>query len=984
MLSALLLISLFPLSSIAQSGRRRAPVPGVESAPPPPPPVTVPETTVVTSQEQVGDLSRFVLQNGMRVVINEMHAQPFATVVAYIRLTSLDAADLETARILEYALPLAGGAGPRGEIARQTAKLGGLPESSTGVDHTQFAITVPSTSVYDAIGIQAGMIQHAKFDADGVARAMKHAAIYNGEQCSDLAADSIARANRRLMAVAPDAVSAAAGDQANLVDRVAAFYTAHYRPENLIIAVAGDAPTFETLVQVERLYGQFGVNPGQGDAGSTTLQQPVTAVNTGQAQPPEPAPAATSQPALPGSEPRFSYEQRRGDVGQAIVTAAWRAPGYQSDDWPVAYLTSSLLGQGRGSLLSLSLLIDQGTVGRVESNYNAFEQSGALDIQLRLDPAVLDKAEAGLFKQTGELSAAGPRPEILALAKSRAELSFLSSSASCSGRAEMQSGLEASGQAVMLPADYVARIRAVTAEEVKLFAQKYLTMDSLSVDELLPASAQARTVDAAGFKQMILKSAPSLATTGTATIARGGTARSQPAKPAGEKPSATNGPQALNAEEQREVDSESIQPLPVKDFSTLNGPQAFVREEHSSPIVTIALLFQGGRVTEDETNSGITELMLRSIQYGTPRIAPAQMAADFDQLGADVEIVNKPEFFGLRMSVLSGNASAAMKLLRDIVEEPAFRDPDIDRARTEQITAIRSAKESAAGRAHELLLRAMFQGYAYGVSAHGVESSVAKLKPDQVREWYKQTVKIQYPLVSIAGDTEGSALVSEGVAGQFSRRDLSKSFQAKVPRSPSPSVQAESSHCQVSIATLGIPSPKAGSEDLPVLDVVAALLSSRGECFPDGTESLPGVAADVNVWVEPWLMSGAICMQVSSEAGDESRAANAFTQFAEKLASNGVAEAASQSARLVAAESYAYRLVNIRERAVEYARAVFTKHEASYVDSYAERLSKIRSIDVAKMLATYFKSGRVFVGVVHGSLGAAESHPAPKPVAPIN
>jgi zinc protease len=982
----LLLITALPGALLAQSGRRRPPVPTTETAAPPPPPVTVPESTVVTKQEQIGDISRFVLRNGMTVIVNEMHALPQVTVLAYVKLGRVEGLGLDTARALEYALPRATESRPAGAVARDIAKLGGLPASSSSVDHTVFALTVPSSGLFDALSIQADMIQHPRLDPDGVARAVQQAAIYGGERCGDPTIAGFDQVSRWMSQSGQQrGPGSNPSDWTGLGisrDRIAEFYSEHYRPRNLIVTVAGDVTTFETLVQVQRLYGQFGTAASQDTAVQKAAEQPgglpqvSPHAGTGtpanqSAAPAGPPPQSMSIPPPPLPEPQFEYEERRDEAGQAVVTVGCLAPGFESEDWPAMYVLSSLLGQGRGSLLSQTLLIEQGVVGHVESNYQISEQDGILAMQMHLSPASLDKAESGLFKQVADLLADGPRPEDLARAKSRAELSFQGSVSGYSDRATTLASLAAADRPAALPIDYIDMMRAATPDDIKRVARKYLTIDNISVDECVPSSAQARTLDNQAFRQMVLGWAPAL----KQTQAKAKTARTATKS---EKPN-LSGPQPLRPEEQQEVDIESIQPLGVRDFSTLNGPQAFVREDHSSPVVTIALLFQGGRITEDQGNGGITELTLRSILYGTPRVSATQMAGDLDRLSANVQIVNEPDFFGMTMSVLSGNAAAGLRLLRDMVEEPAFRDADIERARAEQISALRLAIDKAGERARDLLFHSLFAGYSYGFPEHGVGESVAKMKPDQVRDWYSHTVKTQYPLIVIVGDTEGSALISEGVAGQFSRRELSKAFQAKVPKNGPPSELTEARRCPVSIADIGLPGPKAGSDDVPVLDVAATLLSLSWNSFPNGSETMPPAPASVKVWIQPMLAAGAVCATLTAGAGDESRARGAFLALAQNLASKGVTEADSQSARAVASFSVVNRLTRPGDRAIEYARAVFTKHEASYVDSYPDRLSKIRSLEVARVLSTYFKSPEVFAGVVRGSSRSPKPQPAPAP-----
>ena len=134
------------------------------------------------------------------------------------------------------------------------------------------------------------------------------------------------------------------------------------------------------------------------------------------------------------------------------------------------------------------------------------------------------------------------------------------------------------------------------------------------------------------------------------------------------------------------------------------------------------------------------------------------------------------------LSVLSRNADRALKLLRDVIEEPAFRDDDVTRARLGQITSIRDARDSSLTRSRELLLQAMLPGHPYSLPPHGREEVVAALTPEPLAEWYARAIKRQLPLAIIAGDTDGSALVSSQIAEGFKRRDVDAAIQVRTPQ----------------------------------------------------------------------------------------------------------------------------------------------------------------------------------------------------------
>src|SRR5262249_32176229 len=269
------------------------------------------------------------------------------------------------------------------------------------------------------------------------------------------------------------------------------------------------------------------------------------------------------------------------------------------------------------------------------------------------------------------------------------------------------------------------------------------------------------------------------------------------------------------------------------DFSTLNGPKVFVREDHTRPEVTIAILFQGGRLSETDANAGITDLMLRVLLYGTPRVSREQAAMALDKLGADIRLINQPDYFGYAVTCLSANAGQALRLIRDMIEVPAFRDPDVERAKQEQRGFLLWARDSERERSQSLMLAAMFAGHPYGMGAQGIESSIEKLKTDDLRDWYSKSVKSQFPLAVIVGDTDGSALVSEGIAGEFKRRDLAETLKARTP-GRSPNVErTEQGECPVTVQCLGFAGPKWESTDLPALDLIRAYLNGAAGGLED-------------------------------------------------------------------------------------------------------------------------------------------------------
>src|SRR5207244_4434801 len=105
---AILAVTLLVAVAMPQSGRGRPKVPQPSSTTSTPINVSVPATTVVIKQEQAGTTSRFILHNGMTVVINEQHATPIVASVATFKAGPLVNWETDVAEALIERLILKG------------------------------------------------------------------------------------------------------------------------------------------------------------------------------------------------------------------------------------------------------------------------------------------------------------------------------------------------------------------------------------------------------------------------------------------------------------------------------------------------------------------------------------------------------------------------------------------------------------------------------------------------------------------------------------------------------------------------------------------------------------------------------------------------------------------------------------------------------------------------------------------------------------
>ncbi|MGH9822769.1 MAG: M16 family metallopeptidase, partial [Blastocatellia bacterium] len=882
----ILVVALFVAGRVdAQSGRRRTRYPQSEEPASPPPSIKVPLTTSVVKQAQHGDVSRFILQNGMTVLVNEVHAYPIAASVAYIKSTFTGSNDLMAARVLQQ-LMLRGGTStnPGPALSTEIEGGGGTLDADSTAGGSYFIARVPSGQIKQAVSLQADLIQNPAMTPSMLGPALDAVKARESSYCESPAL----YAGNRASAMSLGLDTAAPPDQIS-VESLRALYADRYKPQNLVLVITGDVSTFDVVVQIEQLYAQFGVPPPGPAPEPNSQDESKTSPSTA----PQPAPTASTSPsretanatqidsdAEPSRQtpilggPSVSYSETRGGIHQTIVTTAYRTPGLSSPDWAAVQVLADLMGRGPGSRLVTRLVTEQAAARAVTSHYSVMPDAGVLTIQMWLAPDLIDKAEAELFKAVDRVILEPPGAADLAEAKGLAEKAFYDRVSTYDDRALFFAIATAGGRPAMILPEYVDLIRAVTPADVQRVARQYLALQNTSVLEYEPGSAAPRNFDQPAYARTVEAWAPGLEQSPPKTT----TVKPPPAKLLPEADAvALSSPQ-------------SIQPFPVKDFSTLNGPRAYVREDHSLPVVTIAFLFQGGRLTENASNSGITELMLRTMLSGTKRQNSSLLASKLDELGAEVEIINEPDYFGFLIKALSANAEKTLKVMRDVVEEPALTDPDVETARKQQIGAIIESRDDGPERAIDLLLGTIYPGNSYSMPRHGTEQSVGALKADQVRDWHEKTIKIQYPLVIVVGDTQGSELISEEIAGGFSRRTLAKSIEALVPRQPRAGQKVEQTSCPRTLLGVAFPGPKTNSPDLPAMEVAAS-------AFRLSSIEKTGAFGGNSPRLEPMLAAGAVYSLAMIKSEDLPAVLSGFVSLARGLADKGMTETDMKTAR---------------------------------------------------------------------------------------
>ena len=409
--------------------------------------------------------TRQVLPNGVVLISREQRASDVVAVQLWLRVGGRDEApaELGLSHYLEHMLFKGTPTRPPGSIDAEIEGLGGNSNAFTSYDFTHFDVVVPSSALRAAAALLADIAVNAAF----VPAELESEKKVVFEEMSLTEDDPERFLQRRLTEVAYQGhpygrpiLGTRSLVQSLTRDTLNAYYKKRYVPADMVVVVIGAVTAAQARAAVDETFGGL-VGP----------QSPRPAV---------PVP----RPVTPGT----SADVRRPEQ-QAYLGLAWHAAPTGNTDIYAVDLLTYILGDGPSSRLNQVLREQRGLVQTIEAQYFPRKLSGLVSVTARLDGKNLDAAEAAVrevlrrVRDEGVTAAERERAIVTAESSYAFDIETAEGLARNYGQAETTWTLQDEVQ-------YLARLRRVTAEQIRDAARTYFGDDNYVRVRFVPEAAR--------------------------------------------------------------------------------------------------------------------------------------------------------------------------------------------------------------------------------------------------------------------------------------------------------------------------------------------------------------------------------------------------------------------------------------------------------------------------------------------------------------
>ncbi len=411
---------------------------------------------------------KWVLPNGLTVIVQEDHSAPVASVQAWCATGSIDeAAHLGggTSHLLEHMLFKGTKTRPANAIAQAVQDVGGYINAYTSFDRTVYWIDVPKAGVSAALEILTDAMMNSTLPPEEYAKEQEviRREFAMGFDDPDrvsgqlLFATAYHRHPYRLPVIGLlDVFNQLTQEQ------VMQYYKSRYVPNNLTFVIVGDVNAKEVQQKLAALFQDY----------------PAKSL------PPVFIPKEPPQLGLREAHQEFATELTR-------LSLAWHVPEVTHPDVPALDLLATILGDGRSSRLYRRVREEAELAFGVSAFSYTPGEPGLFGVDATTEPEKRAATQELILKIIEDIKENGVAAEELAKAKKISLSHHLSSLTTMRGQASDLGSNWLLTRNLNFTRDYLEAVQRMTTDDLRRVARTYLTTANLTIVSLNPQGALA-------------------------------------------------------------------------------------------------------------------------------------------------------------------------------------------------------------------------------------------------------------------------------------------------------------------------------------------------------------------------------------------------------------------------------------------------------------------------------------------------------------
>jgi len=189
----------------------------------------------------------------------------------------------------------------------------------------------------------------------------------------------------------------------------------------------------------------------------------------------------------------------------------------------------------------------------------------------------------------------------------------------------------------------------------------------------------------------------------------------------------------------------------VSEFE-VNGLKVLLKRREGSLTVAAGLFIRGGSANINAENAGIETLMLSAATEATTNFPRAKMRSELSRMGTVIGSSSNSDYSVLSLATTRMYFDRSWEIFTDVVLRPSFTKEDVSLVQERQVVSLSDDTDNPDVYLQRLQERVAYAGHPYLNNVNGTPETVAKLTPEDLRQYHAKLMETSRLLLVIVGD----------------------------------------------------------------------------------------------------------------------------------------------------------------------------------------------------------------------------------------
>lgn len=574
---------------------------------------------------------------------------------------------------------------------------------------------------------------------------------------------------------------------------------------------------------------------------------------------------------------------------------------------------STILGDGRSSVLNQVLKEKKRLAFSVDAGNSTFRDDGIFYISANFEPEKCKQVQSAIFDEIKNIQDKGVSDEQLSLAKNIIERNTYYSRESITNIATEIGYTMALTNDIKFYDTYLDKIKSVSKDEVKRVANKYLGENRSAVSIILPESS--KNIPVANKIQNL----------GTAELV-----------------SESNGTQK---------------------YHLSDGATMLYTPNSSNDIIAISIYAKGGQLLDKI--AGTANLTAATMMKGTKNYTSLELSQVLEDNGIKIVPSVGADAFSITVLTTKDEYDKTMELLNEVVNNAIFEDYEIEKVKSDKLSAIKTNKDVPIKQAIEEYRDMIYKNTPYSISSKVLEKNIQNIKKSDIIEYYNKIFNPKNIVISINGNIDKDKTIQD-LNKIFEPKADSQTFDykiydSKIPRITAPRTNTIKMPTETAWILLGWQTDGVLSEkDYATLQVIDSILGTgmSSRLFKELREQ-EGLAYQLGTGYSPNVLRGSFMMYIGTNPATLEKSKQGLFSEIEKLKTEYVGDKELKDAKEKLIGNYVIGLETNLDKASNIGWYETSTRGYEFKEKYVDLINSVTDADIIEVANKYFNDNYI-------------------------